>query len=108
MKKYFLIVFFIVVIASCGDNSKKEIYTELLKEKIGSKLPFEDVRIADIEGGTGVVIDQFYCYWIDSNNKIFCVNGSSKSLMHNDETNKLECEDAPIKAGYLEINSIAK
>lgn len=108
MKKHFLILAFIMLIASCSDNSKKGIYTKLLKDKIGNKLPFNDVRITEIENGTGVVIDQSYCYWIDSNNKIYCVNGTSKSVMHNEITGKLECEDAPINANYSDINLIAK
>lgn len=107
MKKYLLIGLSLVA-TSCSHDSKKEIYINLLKGKIGGRLPFNEVRIADIEGGTGIILDQFNCYWIDSNNQVYCVNGASKNVLYNKETGSCDCSDAPIKAGYAEINLIAK
>lgn len=107
MKRCLLIGLSLVVI-SCSHGSKKEIIVNLLKEKIGGRLPFDEVRIADIEGGTGVIVDQFNCYWISSDNQVYCVNGASKNVLYNKVTRSCDCIDAPIKAGYIEINSIAK
>ena len=99
---YIVAIFFI----SCGENDKKEKVTEILKEKIGNNLPFDNVKIAEIENGTGVIIDNNWCYWIDKNNKIYCVNGASKTIYN--DVNELECEDAPIKASFMDIEKLAE
>lgn len=91
---------------SCGGNEKKEKVIEILKAKIGQNLPFENVKIADIENGTGVIVDGNWCYWIDKNDNIYCVNGASKTIYN--DVNDTECKDAPIKSGFMEIEKIAE
>lgn len=105
MKKIIL-SFIIFLFFACSENEKKERITEILREKIGQGLPFNDVKIAEIENGTGVIVDEFWCYWIDSNNKVYCVNGASKSIYNSQH--EIDCEDAPINSGYLDIIEIAK
>ena len=73
--------------------------------KIGNQLPFNEVKIAKIDNGTGVIVDGDWCYWIDSNDKIFCVNGTAKSI-YNVENPK--CENAPINSTFSDIEKIAK
>ena len=97
-----------VFILSCNYPSPKEVYTELLKERIGDRLPFDEVKIAKVEGGTAIIIDKFNCYWVDSNNKIYCVNGASKSTLRDRFSQEEMCEDAPIKSTYSEINLVAE
>lgn len=104
MKKIFLMLSLGALLGSCG-NPEKEKMTNLLKEKIGTQLPFKDVKIAKIENGTGVIIDNNWCYWVDVNNKIFCVNGISKSIYN---SNNQQCENAPINASFSDIEKIAK
>lgn len=96
---------FATILFSCNSNPEKEKATKLLKEKIGNQLPFEEVKIAEIENGTGVIVDEYWCYWIDSNNKIFCVNGSSKSIYN---LVNPRCENAPINSTFSDIEKIAK
>ncbi|MEY2921685.1 MAG: hypothetical protein RL108_294 [Bacteroidota bacterium] len=90
---------------SCDSSTQKDKVTKLLKEKIGNQLPFDEVKIAYIENGTGVIVDDNWCYWVDANNKIFCVNGSSKLIFNMDNS---ECNDAPIHASFSEIEKIAR
>ncbi|NBX78959.1 MAG: hypothetical protein EBQ94_01020 [Flavobacteriales bacterium] len=105
MAKRILIYFSLIfLLFSCGNNEKERV-TELLKEKIGTQLPFNDVKIAEIENGTAVIVDNDWCFWIDSDDKIYCVNGSSRSVYR---VNNPECELAPIKAMYLDIEKLAK
>lgn len=105
MKKLILVFSFLTLLYSCSGNPEKERITDLLKDKIGNQLPFKEVKIAQIENGTGVIVDGNWCYWINANNKIYCVNGSSKSIYN---VNNPECEDAPIKAMFSDIQKIAK
>ncbi len=105
MKKLLTILTLTTVLFSCNSNPEKDKATKLLKEKIGNQLPFNEVKIASIENGTGVIVDGNWCYWIDTNDKIFCVNGSSKSIFN---VYNLECEEAPIQASFLDIEKIAK
>lgn len=105
MKKLFTFLTLIILFTSCNSNPEKDKVTELLKEKIGTQLPFNEVKIASIENGTAVIVDGSWCYWIDANNKIFCVNGSSKSIYN---VNNPKCENAPIKAMFSDIEKIAK
>lgn len=65
-----------IVILFCNRALEKEKVTNLLKEKIDNQLSFNEVKIATIEIGTGVIFDGNWCYWIDSNDKIYCVNGA--------------------------------
>lgn len=104
MKKVLVMLSLGTLLVSCG-NPEKEKMTELLKEKIGTQLPFKDVKIAKIENGTGVIVDDNWCYWVDGDNKIFCVNGTSKSIYN---VNNEECENAPINASFSDIEKIAK
>lgn len=97
--------FLATIIFSCNSNPEKEKATKLLKEKIGNQLPFNEVKIAKIDNGTGVIVDGNWCYWIDSNDKIFCVNGTAKSI-YNVENPK--CENAPINSTFSDIEKIAK
>lgn len=90
---------------SCTQGYTKVEATKILKEKIGLQLPFKNIKIAYIEGGTAVIIDKYWCYWIDEKGKVFCVNGTSKSLYNQDNP---KCKDAPIKATFSDINKIAK
>lgn len=105
MKKLFMLSLFSSLLFACDSNPEKDRITELLKEKIGTQLPFNEVKIGEIENGTGVIIDGSWCYWIDSNNKIYCVNGSSKSIYN---VNNPECEDAPIKSTFSDIQKLTK
>jgi hypothetical protein len=105
MKKYLSIIFLCLFFCSCESGNNKEQITRLLKEKIGTELPFKEVRIAPIENGTAVIVDKFGCYWIDKNNEIYCVNGTSKTIY---KQKNGTCKDAPIKATYSDINKIAK
>lgn len=105
MKKVILIFSLAILVMACGGNSEKKRITKLLKEKIGTELPFNEVRIASVENGTAVIVDKFWCYWIDQNNEIYCVNGSSKTIY---KKKNGTCKDAPIKAYYSEIDKIAK
>ena len=105
MKKVILAFSLLTIIYSCGGGTEKDKITNLLKDKIGNQLPFKDVKIASIESGTGVIIDGSWCYWIDSNNKIYCVNGSSKTIYN---ANNPKCEDAPIQSRFSDIEKIAK
>lgn len=105
MKKIILLLTLTTILLSCNSNPEKERVTKLLKEKIGDQLPFNDVKIGSIENGTAVIVDESWCYWIDANDKIFCVNGTSKSIYN---VNNPKCEDAPIKAMYSDIEKIVK
>lgn len=107
MKKLFIVLILITILFSCNSNSnpEKDRATYLLKEKIGNRLPFNEVKIAIVENGTAVIVDTSWCFWIDANDKIFCVNGTSKSIYNID--NPL-CEDAPISAMFADIEKIAK
>ena len=106
MKKYLTTLFCVFLLfCSCRSDTNKEQVTKLLKEKIGTELPFKEVRIASIENGTAVIVDKFWCYWIDQNNEIYCVNGTSKTIY---KQKNGTCKDAPIKATYLDIDKIAK
>ena len=105
MKKITLLITLMTILLSCNGNPQKDKVTELLKEKIGNQLPFNDIKIAEIENGTGIIVDGNWCYWIDKNDKIYCVNGASKSIY---KVNNSSCEDAPINATYLDIEKIAK
>ncbi len=62
-------------------------------------------QIASIENGTAVIVDGRWCYWIDSNDKIYCVNGASKSIYN---INNSECQDAPIEEMFSDIEKIAQ
>lgn len=107
MKKLFTVLILTTIFFSCSSNSnpEKDRATKLLKEKIGNQLPFDEVKIASIENGTAVIVDGHWCYWIDANDKIFCVNGSSKSIYN---VNNPTCEDAPINAMFSDIEKLAK
>lgn len=105
MKKLILALSFIALLTSCNSNPEKDRVTDLLKEKIGDQLPFKEVKIAQIENGIGVIVDGSWCYWINNNNKIYCVNGTSKSIYN---VKNPKCEDAPIKAMFSDIEKIAK
>jgi len=105
MKKLLLTLSLLTLFYSCNNNPEKDRITDLLKEKIGNQLPFKTVKIAQIENGTGVIVDGYWCYWINNNNKIYCVNGSSKSIYN---VNNPKCEDAPIKAMFFDIEKLAK
>ena len=103
MQKIFTLLTLTIILLSCNSNPEMDKATELLKEKIGNQLPFKEVKIASIENGTAVIVDGSWCYWIDTNNKIFCVNGTSKSVYN---VNNSECENAPIKAVFSDIEKI--
>ena len=105
MKKTFTIITVSMIIFACNSNPEKEKITELLKVKIGGQLPFKDVKIAKIEHGTGAIVDGSWCYWIDENDSIFCVNGTSKTIYN---VSNPKCIQAPINAGFTEIEKIAK
>lgn len=105
MKKIFTILTLTTILFSCNSDPEKDKATKLLKEKIGNQLPFNEVKIASIENGTGIIVDGNWCYWIDANDKIFCVNGTSKSIFN---VNNPKCEDAPIQASFSDIEKIAK
>ena len=104
MRKLFIVFGIITTLSSCS-NPEKEKITKLLKEKIGNQLPFEDVKIGTIENGTGVIVDNNWCYWIDNKDSIYCVNGSSKTIYN---VNNPKCEDAPIQSTFSDIEKIAK
>lgn len=104
MIKNLLALCFLISMTSCESNPEKEKATKLLKAKIGSELPFNEVKIAKIENGTGVIVDRNWCYWIDENDKIYCVNGTSITIYN---VNNPECENAPIKAMFSDIEKKA-
>ncbi|PHR45994.1 MAG: hypothetical protein COA32_12175 [Fluviicola sp.] len=104
MKRILLLLTAIIVV-SCGEQTEKERITELLKAKIGNELPFNEVKIGEIENGTAVIVDDSWCYWIDKSNKIYCVNGTGKSVY---DVKNSECEYAPIKAMFSDIEKIVK
>lgn len=108
MKPVYSILFALTIslVTSCGQDSEKSHVTKLLMEQIGKDLPFKDVRTAKVEGGVAVIVDGSWCYWIDPNDKIYCVNGTSKSLFH--KATGRECEYAPITSGFIEIDKVAK
>lgn len=105
MKKLLISILLVGFIYSCGENSKEDKIVALLKNKIGSHLPFKIVKTAEIEGGTAVIVDVSWCYWIGENNKIYCVNGTAKSIYNIDNP---DCEDAPIKAMFSDIEKLAE
>jgi hypothetical protein len=105
MKKFLLFAFTILSLNSCGGETEKERITNLLKEKIGSELPFDDVKIGEIENGTAIIVDGNWCYWINKDNKVFCVNGTGKSVF---DVSNPECEYAPIKSMFHDIEKIVK
>ena len=98
MKKILFSLTIAVFLISCNSNPEKDRITELLKEKIGSELPFNEIQIGTIENGTAVIVDGSWCYWINKDNKIYCVNGASKSVYN---VNNPECEDAPINSTFF-------
>lgn len=104
MRKLLITFSIITTLTSCS-NPEKEKVTKLLQEKIGNQLPFKDVKIAKIENGTGVIVDNNWCYWFDANDSIYCVNGSSKTIYN---LNNPKCQDAPIKSTFSDIEKIAK
>lgn len=105
MNKILFTLIILIFTYSCSSNTEKSRITEMLQEKIGDELPFDEVKIGSIENGIGVIIDGSWCYWIDQENKIYCVNGASKTIY-----NKInpECQDAPIKATFMDIEKIVK
>lgn len=105
MKKLLTIIIFAIIFIACSSNTEKDRVTKLLKDKIGDQLPFKEVKIANVENGIGVIVDDFWCYWIDSNNTIYCVNGISKTIYN---TNNPTCVDAPINSTYFDIKKIAQ
>jgi hypothetical protein len=94
------------IIFSCKENNPNEKFIEILRSKIGNDLPFKDVKTAEIEGGTGIIVDGSWCYWVNSAGKIYCVNGTSKGIYN--KNSEIECENAPIKSTFSEIEKIAK
>lgn len=104
MNKFIYTSILCIILFSCS-ISEKERVTNLLKEKIGDKLPFNEIKMAKIESGIAVIVDGSWCYWIDENDKIYCVNGTSKSVFIGNSSN---CEDAPIDAMFSDIEKIAK
>ena len=105
MKKVITILTLTTLLLSCDGNPEKDRITKLLQQKIGNQLPFKEVKIGKIENGTAVIVDGSWCYWIDNNNKIYCVNGTSKSIYN---VNNPKCEDAPIKSTFSDIEVIVK
>lgn len=105
IRKLFTFIVLAIIILACSSNTEKDRVTKLLKEKIGGQLPFKEVKIANVENGIGVIVDDIWCYWIDSNNTIYCVNGSSKTIYN---TNNPTCVDAPINSTYYDIKKIAQ
>lgn len=105
MKRILLTLCFLTLTTSCESDPEKEKVIKLLKVKKGSELAFNEVRIAKIENGTGVIVDGGWCYWIDKKDKVFCVNGASITIYN---ANNPECENAPIKAMFSDIEKIAK
>ena len=62
MKKILFSLTIAVFLISCNSNPEKDRITELLKEKIGSELPFNEIQIGTIENGTAVIVDGSWCY----------------------------------------------
>lgn len=106
MKQILLTFSLSLLIFSCESNSEKDRISDLLKTKIGNELPFKKVKIGNIENGTAVIVDDSWCYWIDKDKNIFCVNGSSKTVYNS--VNRPECKNAPIQANFMDIEKIAK
>lgn len=106
MKQILLTFSFTLFLFSCSGNTEKDRMSDLLKTKIGNELPFKDVKIGNVENGTAVIVDGSWCYWIDKNNNIFCVNGASKTIYNS--VNKPDCKDAPIQATFMDIEKIVK
>lgn len=91
-----------------NDNRKtRKHLKKLMKQKIKGQLPFNDFKYACVENGFAVIVDESWCFWIDKNDSIWCVNGTSKSIMHRKD-GTLDCKNAPISIGYLEISAIAE
>lgn len=107
MKKTGLFFTLFILLLSCSSNPEKDRIEILLKNSIKGELPFNDIKIAQIENGTGVIVDGSWCYWISNNNIIYCVNGMSQTLMR-DENKVLHCDDAPIEAMFSDIEKIAQ
>ena len=105
MKKTLLFLSLAILMIACGAGSEKTRVTKLLKEKIGTELPFKEVRIAHVEGGIAAIVDKHWRYWIDKNDKIYCVNGNAKTIY---KKRNGTCEDAPIKAWFADIDKIAE
>ena len=106
MKQIYISISLIFLLFSCGETSEKEKISDLLKSRIGNEIPFKDLKIGNIENGTAVIVDDIWCYWIDKNNNIFCVNGASKTIYNS--VNKPDCKDAPIEATFMDIEKIVK
>lgn len=96
MKKYFatLIIPFLLS-CSTEEDQKRERVMEIIEREIGDKLPLEDIKMCEIENGTGIIIAGSWCYWIDKAGKLFCVNGTSKSIFHETTNDETSCIDAP-------------
>lgn len=105
MKRILLILSLVILTAACGEVSEKTRVTRLLKRKIGAELPFKEVRIARVEGGIAAIVDGNWCFWVDEADKIYCVNGSAKTIYGKRNG---ACEDAPIKTMFAEIDEIAE
>lgn len=105
MKKTVLLLSLAVLTAACGGVSEKGRVTDLLKRKLGTELPFREVRIARVEGGTAAIVDKHWCYWIDDSDRIYCVNGNAKTVYRKRNGS---CADAPIEAEFADIDEIAE
>lgn len=105
MKRIVLFLSLAVLTASCGGVPEKTRVTRLLKREIGMELPFKEVRIARVEGGTAAIVDEHWCFWIDSADRIYCVNGNAFAIY---QKRKCTCVSAPIEALFMDIEEIAE
>ena len=105
MKRIILFLSLSMLMTACGEVSEKTRVTRLLKREIGRELPFQEVRIARVEGGTAVVVDKCFCYWIDRNDHVYCVNGNAAAVYRK---RGCDCMSAPIEAMFMDIEKIAE
>ncbi|SFB80643.1 hypothetical protein SAMN05421780_101562 [Flexibacter flexilis DSM 6793] len=104
MKNVIILSLVALMATACGGNPEKDRATNLIKNNIGKSLPFDDVKIASVENGTGVIVDGSWCYWIDKDGNVFCVNGTSRGVWPKSK----ECVQAPIQSTFSDIEKIAK
>lgn len=100
MKKVLRIIIVLLFIA-CSSNTEKDRLADLIKAEMENPLPFNDIKIAKVNNGTAVIVDESWCFWIDNDNQVFCVNGTAHSTIKN-------CKDAPIDKMFSDIEEIAK
>ncbi len=108
MKRFILGILILLSLVSCESLADKGRCIRLLRDESNLRyaLPCESFKIGRIEGGTAVIVDNYWCFWIDDNDQVYCVNGHSKTVFK--AYNTTLCKDAPINATFSDIEKIVE